>query len=128
MARQESGSDSFRTNMPRFCGGNFWRRMGLPRRFQQPIDRLNVARFHVVGDVSLKDQFPQRNRHPKWRSAFLVTAIDSLKAPPQSDHCNTVFLIADKRTWSHDRDFEPGFPSLSTRTSRCGKGKLMPDA
>ena len=61
MARQESRSDSFRTNMPRFCGGNFWRwrSMGLPRCFQQPIDRLNVARVDVLGDVSLKNQLPR---------------------------------------------------------------------
>jgi hypothetical protein len=29
--------------------------MGLPRCFQQPIDRLNVARGDVLGEVTLKD-------------------------------------------------------------------------
>jgi len=37
--------------------GNFWRwrSLGLPRCFQQPIDRLNVARIDVLGEVTLKD-------------------------------------------------------------------------
>jgi hypothetical protein len=47
--------------MQRFCGGNFWRwrRMGLPRGLQQTMDQLNVAPVNVLGDVSLKDQFPR---------------------------------------------------------------------
>ena len=80
MARPESRSDSFRTNMPRFCGGNFWRwrSMGLPRCLQQPIDRLNVSRVDVLGDVSLKNQFPRP----------LKSDTDLLLEPRQSHQVN----------------------------------------
>ncbi len=56
--------------------------MGLPRRFQQSIDRLNVARIDVLGEVTLKDHI----QNPSQSDTYLLLEpwqFHQVNGPPQ---------------------------------------------